>query len=68
MDTQPPPMDDEWERMRLDGLRRLARIIARHALTHADRYADHRADRPVAAPAAGCGATAEKPAREEGAA
>ena len=63
MDTQ-PRMDDEQERMRLDGLRRLARIIARHALTHPDRYTD----RSVAAPAAGCGGAAAKPARKDGAA
>ncbi len=67
MDTQ-PQMDDERERMRLDGLRALARIIARHALTHPDRYTDHRGDRSVAAPAAGCGGAAAKPARKDGAA
>jgi hypothetical protein len=31
-------LSDEQEAQRLDGLRKLARIIARHALAHPDRY------------------------------
>ncbi len=31
-------LSDEQEALRLEGLRRLARIIARHALAHPDRY------------------------------
>ncbi|MDE2934495.1 MAG: hypothetical protein OXS47_11625 [Chloroflexota bacterium] len=31
-------MSDEQEAQRLEGLRILARIIARHALAHPDRY------------------------------
>jgi hypothetical protein len=31
-------LGDEQERMRLNGLRILARIIARHARAHPDRY------------------------------
>ncbi len=67
MDTQ-SRMDDEQERMRLDGLRRLARIIARHALTHPHLYMDNRDGDPVTAPETGCGATATKPAGKDGAA
>ena len=33
-------LTDEQEQMRLDGLRRLARIIARHALAQSTRSAD----------------------------
>lgn len=55
------PLTDEQERMRLEGLRRLARIIARHALAHPDRY--ERRER--AAPAAPAG---EERGREDGAA
>lgn len=54
-----PPPTDEQERIRLEGLRRLARIIARHALAHPDRY--ERRERE--APAAGEGRS-----REDGAA
>ena len=67
MDTQ-RRMDDERERMRLDGLRRLARIIARHALAHPHLYMDHRDGDPAAAPTTGCGAAAAKRARKDGAA
>ena len=49
VDTQ-PQMDDERERMRLDGLRVLARIIARHALAHPHLYTDHADGDPAAAP------------------
>ena len=31
-------LSDEQEAQRLEGLRTLARIIARHALAHPDRY------------------------------
>ena len=31
-------LSDEQEAQRLEGLRRLARIIARHALAHPERY------------------------------
>ena len=31
-------LSDEQEALRLEGLRTLARIIARHALAHPDRY------------------------------
>ena len=31
-------LSDEQEALRLEGLRRLARIIARHALAHPERY------------------------------
>lgn len=31
-------LSDEQEALRLEGLRKLARIIARHALAHPDRY------------------------------
>ena len=31
-------LSDEQERLRLDGLRALARIIARHVLAHPDLY------------------------------
>ncbi len=58
-------MDDERERMRLDGLRRLARIIARHALAHPHLYMDHPDGDPAAAPSTRCSATATKPAGEE---
>ena len=37
MDTQ-PALSDEQERMRLEGLRILARIIASHALAHPGLY------------------------------
>ena len=67
VDTQ-RRIDDERERMRLDGLRRLARIIARHALAHPDLYVQHRGGDSAAAPATGCGATATKPAGRDGAA
>ncbi len=67
MDTQ-PRMDEERERMRLDGLRRLARIIARHALAHPHLYMDHRDGDPVTEPVPPCGATATKPAGKDGAA
>ena len=33
-------LSDEQERMRLEGLRILARIIARHTLAHPDLYED----------------------------
>ena len=61
-------MDDERERIRLDGLRVLARIIARHALAHPHLYARHRDGDPVAGRETGSGATATKPAGEDGAA
>ena len=65
MDTQ-PRTDDEHERMRLDGLRALARIIARHALANPHLYVSHRDGDPAAGPATGCGATATKSAGEDG--
>ena len=61
-------MAEEQERMRLDGLRRLARIIARHALSHPHLYVGHRDGDPVAGSETGSGATATKPAGEDGAA
>ena len=67
MDTQ-PRMDDELERARLDGLRVLARIIARHALAHPHLYGNHPDGDPAVAPAAGGSATAREPAGEDGAA
>lgn len=67
METQ-PRMDDDRERMRLDGLRVLARIIARHVLAHPHLYRDHREGDPAAATATGCDATAKKPTGQDGAA
>ena len=67
VDTQ-PRMDDEQEKMRLDGLRVLARIIARHALAHPHLYTDRHDGDPAAAPATGSSATAAKPAGQDGAA
>ena len=67
MDTQ-GRTDEERERMRLDGLRALARIIARHALSHPHLYVGHRDGDPVGGSETGSGATATKPAREDGAA
>ena len=67
MDTQ-GRMDEERERIRLDGLRVLARIIARHALAHPHLYAGHRDGDPATGSEAGSGATATKPAGEDGAA
>lgn len=65
VDTQ-RRMDEE--RMRLDGLRVLARIIARHALAHPHLYLDQRDGDPAAAPAAGGSATATEPAGKDDAA
>ena len=43
-------LSDEQERIRLEGLRILARIIARHALAHPDLYAGSTSgERPPAA-------------------
>jgi len=67
LDTQ-RRMDDEQERMRLDGLRRLARIIARHALAHPHLYIDDRDGDLVAPPATGRSATAARPPGKDGAA
>ena len=67
MDTQ-RRLDEERERMRLDGLRVLARIIARHALAHPDLYPDQRDGDRAAAPATGCGASATMPAGKDDAA
>ena len=67
VDTQ-GRMDEEREQMRLDGLRVLARIIARHALAHPHLYAGHHDGDPAAGSETGCGATARKPAGEDGAA
>lgn len=67
VDTQ-PRMDDEQERMRLDGLRVLARIIARHALAHPHLYRNDPAGDPAAAPTTGGNATATEPAEKDGAA
>ena len=50
MDTQ-RQMDEERERMRLDGLRHLARIIARHALAHPHLYGNPPGGEPPEAPA-----------------
>ena len=61
-------LSDEQERMRLDGLRALARIIARHVLTHPHLYADAPGDDSSAVSATGRDAAAKKPARKEGAA
>ena len=61
-------MDDEQEQIRLDGLRVLARIIARHALSHPHLYVGDRDGDPVAGSETGSGATATKPAGEDGAA
>ena len=67
MDTQ-PRMNDEQERMRLDGLRRLARIIARHALAHPHLYMDNRDGDPLTPPETGYSAPAKKPTGKDGAA
>ena len=67
MDTQ-TRTDDERERMRLEGLHVLARIIARHALSHPHLYTDHPGGEPVEARPAGCGATATRLAGKDGAA
>ena len=67
MDTQ-RSMDEDREGMRLDGLRRLARIIARHALAHPHLYPDQRDGDPAAAPAVGGSATATEPAGKDDAA
>ena len=40
------PLTDEQERVRLEGLRRLARIIARHALAEAAREENAATERP----------------------
>ena len=54
--------------MRLDGLRRLARIIARHALAHPHLYMDKRDGDPLTAQETGYSAPATKPAARDGAA
>ena len=54
-------LSDEQEAQRLEGLRRLARIIARHALAHPDRYGA--AEREAGKTPAG-----EEPGRRDGAA
>ncbi len=59
-------LTDEQERMRLEGLRALARIIARHALAHPDGYGDGAAGQP---PTSGCDTRAgsEPPRRDDAA-
>ena len=39
-------LSDEQEALRLEGLRTLARIIARHALAHPDRYGGAEGEAP----------------------
>ena len=50
METQ-QRLSDEEERMRLDGLRILARIIARHALAHPEKYPSRDAGEEESPPA-----------------
>ncbi len=67
MDTQ-RRMDEERERMRLDGLRRLARIIARHALAQPHLYGNPRGGDPPQVPASHRGPTEVVRVRRDGAA
>ena len=61
-------LTDEQEQMRLDGLRMLARIIARHVLAHPERYGDgSMAERQVPADN-GREVSGGEPARKDGAA
>ncbi len=41
-------LSDDQEALRLEGLRTLARIIARHALAHPDRYGSGKGEAPGA--------------------
>ena len=66
MSTQ-QQLSDEQERMRLEGLRTLARIIARHYLAHPEKYANNAAEEQEAPPANGRPPTGEPP-RQDGAA
>ena len=46
-------LSDEQERMRLEGLRILARIIVRHYQAHPEKYASRAAREPEAPPVNG---------------
>jgi len=59
-------LTDEQERMRLEGLRILARIIVRHYLAHPDKYADRGAAKQEAPPANGGPTTGGGPPKGEG--
>lgn len=57
-------LSDEQERMRLEGLRILARIIARHALAHPEKYPSRDAGEQESPPAsAGPPSEGEPPRR-----
>ena len=58
-------LSDEQERMRLEGLRTLARIIARHYLGHPEKYASS-AEEQEAPPANGRLTSEGVPPREDG--
>ena len=64
MSTQQRP-SDEQEGMRLEGLRTLARIIARHYLAHPEKYGGS-AGEQEAPPARGGLTSAGEPSDEDG--
>ena len=66
METQ-QRLSDEQERMRLEGLRILARIIARHARAHPEKYPNRDAGEQESPPAMGRLASAGEPSHEDGA-
>lgn len=59
-------LTDEQERIRIEGLRILARIIVRHYLAHPDKYADRGAARQEAPPANGRPTTGGGPPKRDG--
>ncbi len=58
-------LSDEQERMRLEGLRTLARIIARHYLAHPEKYGSS-AREQEASPPNGRLTSGDGPPREDG--
>ena len=59
-------LSDEQERMRLEGLRILARIIVRHYQAHPEKYPGRAAGEQEALPANGRRPPEGEPPREDG--
>ena len=59
-------LSDEQERMRLEGLRILARIIARHYLAHPEKYAGSAVEEQEAPSANGRPASEGEPPHRDG--
>ena len=59
-------LSDEQERMRLEGLRTLARIIARHYLAHPEKYASSASEEQEAPPLNGRPPLEGEPPHEDG--